>query len=80
MQDLSKYKIKSGRPILEALGMIDRLSEEFTLTLFVVDETEKVIGSVTDGDIRRGLLRGVGLGDPVDDIMSVVSNGKNSNR
>lgn len=70
MQDLSKYKIKSGRPILEALGMIDRLSEEFTLTLFVVDETEKVIGSVTDGDIRRGLLRGVGLGDPVDDIMA----------
>ena len=70
MQDISKYKIKSGSPILEALKKIDQLSEEFTLTLFVVDSQDKIVGSITDGDIRRGLLRGTKLDAPVDDIMA----------
>ncbi len=35
---------------------------------FVVDEKESLFGLVTDGDVRRALLSGVGLDEPVDKI------------
>jgi dTDP-glucose pyrophosphorylase len=41
------------------------------LTLFVIDENFKVIGSVTDGDIRRGLLRGLDLSSKVEEAMQL---------
>jgi dTDP-glucose pyrophosphorylase len=36
---------------------------------FVVDENERLLGTVTDGDIRRGILRGISLDSPVNQIM-----------
>lgn len=59
--------IKQSISIREALQIIDSLAGN---TLFIVDETEKAIGSVTDGDIRRGLLRGCMLDDEVGQVMS----------
>ncbi len=56
--------------MLDALKKIEQLSEELTLTLFVVDEEGRAIGSITDGDIRRGLLRGIRLEDPAEQIMA----------
>lgn len=38
-------------------------------TLFVVNSEQELIGSVTDGDIRRALLRGVGFDCPVCEFM-----------
>lgn len=70
MLNIEKYTVASGATLLETLGRIDRLSAELTLTLFVLDGDGRTVGSVTDGDIRRGLLRGVGLGDAVDGVMS----------
>lgn len=35
---------------------------------FVVDQNESLFGIVTDGDVRRALLAGVGLDEPVDKI------------
>lgn len=49
--------IKNNKTILEALKQIDSISDKGTRTLFVVDETEKVIGSLSDGDCRRALLK-----------------------
>ena len=37
--------------------------------LFVVDEKEKLVGSVTDGDIRRSILNGVSFESPTSEIM-----------
>ena len=34
--------------------------------LFLVDKKDKLIGSLTDGDLRRGLLSGLNLSDPVE--------------
>ena len=39
--------------------------------LFVVDERTSLRGTLTDGDIRRGLLRGVGLEDSVSKVLFV---------
>jgi dTDP-glucose pyrophosphorylase len=36
---------------------------------FVVDENKRLIGTITDGDIRRALLRGESLDTPVEKIM-----------
>jgi dTDP-glucose pyrophosphorylase len=50
------------------------VAESLTLSglrlCLVVDEHSKLLGIVSDGDIRRGLLSGKGLDDPVVDIMN----------
>ena len=53
--------------IIEAMRQLEGISE--TLTLFVVDEDEKLIGALTDGDIRRGFIRGMDLKGLVRDFM-----------
>lgn len=43
------------------MDALRQLNQTQTLTLFVVDESGKVIGALTDGDIRRGLINGASL-------------------
>ncbi|ULT40845.1 hypothetical protein KRR40_39960 [Niabella defluvii] len=31
--------------------------------LFIVDENNKLVGSLTDGDLRRGFIKGLGFED-----------------
>ena len=62
------YLIKSTASIKEALIAINQNSDK-GLILFVQDEGGKAIGSLTDGDIRRGLILGCTLEDPVSTIM-----------
>ena len=52
--------INSNATLLEALGKLNTLPGK-AMTLFVVDENGRAIGSLTDGDIRRSLLRGISL-------------------
>ena len=52
--------------IKEAMKGIGRNHERI---LFVVDENKKLMGSVTDGDIRRALLNGIAFECPVHEIM-----------
>ena len=54
----SKYLIKSDATLLKALEAINSIGGMDALTLFVVDEKNSVIGSLTDGDIRRKLYQG----------------------
>ena len=57
--------IKQEKTILEALSLLDKLSTDNMLTLFVVDQDARLIGSLTDGDIRRYLVKGGNLYDKV---------------
>ena len=52
--------------IKEALLVIDAGARRIAL---VVDENEKLIGTLTDGDIRRGLLNNLSLSDSIEDII-----------
>jgi dTDP-glucose pyrophosphorylase len=56
--------IDNKATIKDALRLID-LSGESGYTLFVIDETNKLVGTVTDGDIRRILLKGYIIGDSI---------------
>lgn len=59
--------ILSGSKIKEALLQLDVLAKD--AILFVVDENEKLVGSLTDGDVRRGLLKGISIDSEVDQII-----------
>jgi mannose-1-phosphate guanylyltransferase/mannose-6-phosphate isomerase len=58
------YMITSGGRLLSALEKVDLNKQGF---LIVVDHRGKVLGTLTDGDIRRGLLRGLALEGSIDD-------------
>jgi dTDP-glucose pyrophosphorylase len=53
--------------VREALETITKNSRQ---AVMVVDEGGRLVGIVTDGDIRRGLLRGVALDGRVADLMN----------
>jgi dTDP-glucose pyrophosphorylase len=53
--------------IREAIHRIDSGNAQIAL---VVDGNGVLAGTVTDGDVRRGLLRGLSLEDPVSSIMN----------
>ncbi|MGE5351528.1 MAG: nucleotidyltransferase family protein [Ignavibacteriales bacterium] len=63
MKNFSKFIINKNSTCIEALKVLD--SEDSNQTLFVVDEAEQLIGTLTDGDIRRGLIKGITLDAPV---------------
>jgi dTDP-glucose pyrophosphorylase len=66
--DISSHTIKNRASIKEAMSQINKLPK--TLTLFVVDDKGQLIGTLTDGDIRRGFLNGRTLDDVVEPFVS----------
>lgn len=65
MYKLSEIKIGPETSIRQALQVIDTGAMKIAL---VVDDQERLIGTITDGDIRRGLLKGLGMEDMIKDI------------
>lgn len=61
-----KIFVRPGATVREAITSIDAGAIEIAL---VVDEERRLIGTVTDGDVRRALLDGVTLEEPIDPIM-----------
>lgn len=55
--------INCNKSILEALMQLNE--EARVLTLFIVDNSQKMVGTLTDGDIRRYLISGGKLSDKV---------------
>ena len=54
MYKLNNYIISKNKSVKDALKLIDKNGEK---TCFVIDDKKKLIGSVTDGDIRRKILK-----------------------
>lgn len=63
-----KYKISSSSTILQALTALNEIGHA-SQTLFVVDENDKMLGTLTDGDIRRSLIAGNPIDAPVSSVM-----------
>ena len=63
-----KYIISEASTIREALIALDGNTHDWQ-TLFVVDDEERMVGTLTDGDIRRGLIYGAALEDAVSTVM-----------
>jgi dTDP-glucose pyrophosphorylase len=62
MKNYAKYVISASATIYEALIRLNELSSDIR-TLLVLDADGRMIGTVTDGDVRRGLIAGKQLSD-----------------
>ena len=61
------HLILSGSTVKQALLLLNELSQD--AILFVVDADDHLIGALTDGDVRRGLLKGFTIDNFVDEII-----------
>lgn len=66
MKDWTRALLSEHASLRETMAVIDEGSAQIAL---VVDSEQRLLGVVTDGDIRRGLLRGIGLEAPVALVM-----------
>jgi dTDP-glucose pyrophosphorylase len=62
-----KHLLQKGSTIKEALERLDYLAKD--AIIFIVNEENYLIGSLTDGDVRRGLLKGYTIENIVDEII-----------
>lgn len=60
---IQNHLIQHSASIKDALIKLNGLGLD--AILFVIDENERLIGSLTDGDVRRGLIRNLSLEDKV---------------
>lgn len=67
MRIYKDHLILSGTKVKEALLLLNELSQD--AILFVVDAGDKLIGALTDGDVRRGLINGFTIENVIDDII-----------
>ena len=65
---LSRHIIHRDEQLLDALSKLNSLPGN-EMTLFIEDDEHQIVGTLTDGDIRRALLSGAELKSPVKDIM-----------
>ncbi len=65
---MKNHIISKEKSLLEALSLINTLYPE-PLVLFIVDEKNRMVGTLTDGDSRRGLIAGCSVNDSLDKIM-----------
>ena len=64
--DVHDLSVRYGCDVRDVITTIDASGRQIAL---VIDDG-RLLGIVTDGDIRRGILRGVGLTDSVSDVMN----------
>lgn len=65
---MNNYTIFETATIRKALVALDGKTHD-SQTLFVIDDDERMVGTLTDGDIRRGLIRGAAMEDSVSTVM-----------
>lgn len=66
MKNINNIKLNINSTIKEALQIIDNGALQIAL---IVDENDKLLGTLTDGDIRRGLLKGLDLNSSIESII-----------
>lgn len=69
MFDVNNIVVNKSDTVLKALELLDLYALRIVL---VVDENQHLLGSITDGDIRRGLLKGQDLTASVETIMHMT--------
>lgn len=63
----SELLIKDYTSIKQAMQKLNETGERI---LFVVDDRGKLLGTVTDGDVRRGIIKGLKFSESIENIMN----------
>ena len=66
MSSFKHITINQTDQILSAIQIIEMQKIKMVL---VVDDNHKLVGTITDGDVRRGLLQGITIDNSVENIM-----------
>jgi dTDP-glucose pyrophosphorylase len=69
MISINSHTINKNSSIRHALEKLTAIGEN--LTLFIIDDFEILLGVITDGDIRRGLIKGFTIEDAILNIMNI---------
>lgn len=64
--NIEKISVDVTSTLADAMQVLDKEALQIVL---VTDGNTRLLGTVTDGDIRRGLLNGVALNAPIDKVM-----------
>ena len=64
--DLNRFLVSPAATVRDVLALIDATSEGVALA---VDEQQRLLATITDGDVRRAMLQGINLSDPVRSII-----------
>ena len=67
MTDLERHLAPSNSSVKMVLKRLDKLASD--AILFVIDKDNRLIGSITDGDVRRGLIKGLGLDSGISEFI-----------
>lgn len=67
MRVFKDHLIIKGSTVKKALELLNELAPDSIL--FVVDHEDKLMGSLTDGDVRRGLLNDFTIASRIDEII-----------
>ncbi|HSV29967.1 MAG TPA: CBS domain-containing protein, partial [Candidatus Omnitrophota bacterium] len=59
--------MSASAPLSEAVAIIDKSGAQICL---VVDECDRLLGTITDGDVRRAILRSLPLTTPATAVMN----------
>lgn len=70
MVDYQEHILMQDEEARAALRVLDKLSSAISRTLFIVDNDDRMVGSLTDGDIRRGLLNDLEISHPISNFMN----------
>ena len=65
----SNHIISQDITLLEALARINTFQVPEPLVLFVVDDQQRMVGTLTDGDSRRALIAGAAVTDKAEKVM-----------
>lgn len=65
---MKRFIIQHTDSIRDALVVLNQITSD-AQSLLVIDDDQKLVGTLTDGDIRRGLISGSELSDTISTIM-----------
>lgn len=67
LHDARATFIRPGASLLDAIAVIDGGAVQIAIA---VDDAERLVGVLTDGDVRRAILRGVDVSAPVEPVLN----------
>lgn len=80
LPNITLHKINQKSPLSEAMALLSQPGH--LRTIFTTNDSEQIIGTLTDGDIRRGLMKSLNTADPVEKFhntnFSFISEGSDS--
>ena len=66
IKSIKNIRLKQDSTIKEALEVIDNAAMQIAI---VTDSNDKLVGTITDGDLRRGFLKGLNLNQSIETVI-----------